>query len=115
MKIVACVIYIVLVILYLFLGDYSRYWGGIFMINQYAFISLLCAFLLSKHKSNYSEQLFLKCSIFNTLTLSVYTMASIWASHEWVKFFTPYVASLLSVVFMGVSYYAWVKHRDEFR
>lgn len=113
MKIIACTIYCSFTILYLFLGDASRIWGGFNMLTQFTFIALFCQIIKTPRKINKLERLFLNYTLFLTLTLSAYTIPCIWAYRDWVIYHTHYFAAFMGLIFVGVIGYGYYKYSDE--
>lgn len=112
MKAAVLLIYIVMNILYLAIGD-GRIWGGMQHINQY--FCIVFALFCSVNKKQWSkiERLLAYYAIFLCLALSLYTIPCIWGNPQWVSSHTYWFTVIISVVFIGTIIYGWYKYRNE--
>ena len=107
MKVLAQIIYSVIVILFLAVGDNSRGWGAVYLITGYLFnIVLLYYPESSRNKNSKFESVFKFHTIWLNLSITFYTLPCVYASKDWVKAVTPWFAVLLGLVFAAVLLYA---------
>lgn len=114
MKIIFTTLYTVFTILYLLLADNTRLNGGLYMINQFSYIAILCSFVLSKDRNTKIDIAYLKYSIFVATTLFIYTLACIWADKAWVIIMNFCISAFMVIVFAVMNIYIY-KNRNEFK
>lgn len=73
MKLTACLIYLVTLVIYFYLGDSSIYWGGFNMITQLLFTMVLCLIILTPKPNTLSERYHLEYVIVLTAFRIIYT------------------------------------------
>ena len=100
MKAAVAFIYVFLSILYLSIGDSTRFWGGVNICTQISFIGWLCYLLESTENNTILERLFFSYLKYLSIANCVYIVWCVLKGTYWSIYHTDVFAYILGISFV---------------
>lgn len=109
MRFFACFCFVTVLLVGLWFGNQTRFWGGLFVLNLYWFIAYLSyqveQFMDSKGKLPFSYAKFI------AITLIVYTVACFIRGSNWTLFNKDITATIIGIGFVAFLVHTAFNHK----